>query len=193
MNSSSTFVTRGAGALALLAASGSALAHPGLQEAGAVSAFMHPFSGLDHLLAMLAVGAWAASGQRQARALPIVFIAGALLGVVPAVLGIALPALESMLAASVLALGLVLMARRGLSAAAALMLTAVIGAWHGNAHGLEIPGLPGLAPLGAFVAGTALLHLAGYAAGARLRALAPCGLRLAGSVLAVCGGWLLVA
>jgi len=193
MTSTTNQVTRAIIALALTATTGSALAHSGLHAAGASAAFMHPFSGLDHVLAMLAVGVWASSGQPLARGLPYAFVAGALTGVLGAALGIALPGLEGMLAISVLMLGLLLAGTRKLTGGSALGLAAVVGVAHGNAHGNEVAGLLALAPLAAFVAGTALLQGVGYIAGLGLRERAPAVLRMAGTTVAICGGWLLVA
>lgn len=180
-----------AAGLALMGAAGTVAAHPGLGHGGIAAAFSHPFAGVDHLLAMFAVGAWAACGG--GRLAPFGFLAGALAGVAVGTLDQSLPALEAGLALSVLCCGLALAAARAMPASVALLVCAVFGAWHGNAHGLEIPGLLAAAPLAAFAAGTALLHAAGYLAGRTLRHAAPTLLRGGGWVLALCGGLLAVA
>ncbi|OPK06707.1 protein hupE, partial [Pseudomonas veronii] len=94
-------------AAALLLAPALAFAHPGHGDNGLVAGISHPLGGLDHLLAMLAVGLWAAQQKGAARwALPCTFVATLLLGGLLGFEGLALPALESGIAASVLALGL---------------------------------------------------------------------------------------
>jgi len=180
-----------AAGLVLMGAAGTVGAHPGLHEGGIAAAFSHPFAGLDHLLAMLAIGAWAACGG--GRHAPLGFLAGALAGAAVGALGQALPALEAGLALSVLCCGLALAAARALPASVALLVCAVFGTWHGNAHGLEIPGLFAAAPLAAFAAGTALLHAAGYITALALRRSAPALLRGSGWALALCGGLLALA
>src|SRR5262245_50266659 len=93
--------------LAGLLASGAAMAHPGHAGGGFASGYTHPFIGLDHLLAMVAVGIWAAQlGGRQMLVVPAAFVtvmtAGAALGAA----GVALPHVEGMVALSVPVLGL---------------------------------------------------------------------------------------
>lgn len=95
------------GALALLLTPALAFAHPGHGDNGLIAGLGHPIGGLDHLLAMLAVGLWAAQQQGAARwALPCTFVGTMLLGGLLGFEGLDLPALESGIAASVLALGL---------------------------------------------------------------------------------------
>ena len=91
-----------------LIASGAALAHIGAHpEGGLAAGLAHPFMGLDHLLAMVAVGAWAVQlGGRYLLILPATFIAAMTAGAAAGSLGITLPLVESLLALSVLALGM---------------------------------------------------------------------------------------
>ncbi|MFW9268609.1 HupE/UreJ family protein [Pseudomonas sp. NR3] len=181
------------GALALLLTPALAFAHPGHGDNGLIAGLGHPIGGLDHLLAMLAVGLWAAQQQGAARwALPCTFVGAMLLGGVLGFEGLHLPALESGIAASVLALGLaVALAVRpplGLAVAA----TAVFALFHGVAHGLELPDMssPWAYAVG-FVAATAALHGAGFTLVRVLpRAAAPL-VRLAGAASAAAGVWLL--
>lgn len=137
-----------AGALALSGVSISALAHP---QAGAVMAAVqggiaapllaglaHPFTGFDHLLAMLAAGIWSVR-QQHGRALPLLFLGMLLLGALSGVAGAAIAGLESGIAATVaLTGGLIAVAVRLPPAAGALML-AIFAALHGNAHGHALP------------------------------------------------------
>lgn len=146
-------------------------AHPGHVDAGVVSGFLHPFSGLDHVVAMLAVGVWAARNTDKKRWLaPAAFLAGMLGGGVLGFGGFLPSFLESAVTASALAAALlVLLAVRlplGLQAAVA----AAFAVWHGIAHGAELPAAT--SPLGfavGFVAATGLLLVMGVALGRLLQ------------------------
>ena len=140
-------------------------------NAGAAQGFAHPFSGLDHILAMVAVGLWAAQiGRRALWMLPLAFplsmAAGGLLGMG----GVALPGVETGIGASVMLLGLLiaLVARPPLPIATALVVMFAI--FHGHVHGTELPqaASPVLYGLG-FVAATALLHVIGLGIGQLLK------------------------
>ena len=162
---------------------------------GLLAGLQHPFTGLDHLLAMLAVGAWAAVGARHADAaslwrLPAAFVTLLLAGALAAAAGLALPAIEPMIAASLVALGLLLAARRELPAPAALALVSAFALFHGAAHGQELGGAPALAGM---VAATALLHAAGVGLGLALRAAPRVAGWLAGGATAALGLRLLLA
>ncbi|AXA65069.1 HupE/UreJ family protein [Pseudomonas oryzihabitans] len=180
---------------ALLLAPALAFAHPGHAENGLAAGVLHPLTGLDHLLAMLAVGLWAAQQQGKARlALPCTFVGTMLIGGLLGFAGLELPLLETGIAASVLALGLLVALAARPPVAAAVGLTAAFALFHGVAHGLELPemGNPWAYALG-FVAATATLHGLGYAVVRYLPQAATPLVRLAGVATAVAGGWLLVA
>lgn len=152
-------------ALALLAAPALAFAHPGHGEHGLVAGLAHPLTGLDHLLAMFAVGLWATQQQGAARlALPCTFVGTMLVGGLLGFEGLQLPFMETGIAASVLALGLCVALAVRPPLPLAMAATALFALAHGVAHGLELPALssPWLYALG-FVAATAALHAAGYA------------------------------
>ncbi|MDR6181143.1 hydrogenase/urease accessory protein HupE [Pseudomonas sp. SORGH_AS 211] len=167
---------------ALLLAPALAFAHPGHAENGLAAGVLHPLTGLDHLLAMLAVGLWAAQQQGKARlALPCTFVGTMLIGGLLGFTGLELPLLETGIAASVLALGLLVALAARPPVAAAVSLTAAFALFHGVAHGLELPemGNPWAYALG-FVAATrhpawpglcrgALPAPGGHAAGATRR------------------------
>jgi len=152
-------------------AAGAAHLHAGTAEAAAPllaaaqaswmdafqSGFLHPFTGFDHLLAMLSVGIWSAR-QPQGGALPPVFLGAMLLGALSGVAGVAIPGLEAGIAATVVLAGVLIAmaARLPLAAGAALM--AVFAVLHGNAHGHELP-LAGSAF--GFLAASGLLMLGG--------------------------------
>ncbi|XKD40168.1 hypothetical protein PA7078_00215 [Pseudomonas aeruginosa] len=180
-------------ALALLAAPALAFAHPGHGEHGLVAGLAHPLTGLDHLLAMFAVGLWAAQQQGAARlALPCTFVGTMLVGGLLGFEGLQLPFMETGIAASVLALGLCVALAVRPPLPLAMAATALFALAHGVAHGLELPDLssPWLYALG-FVAATAALHAAGYALVRFLPQAAAPLVRLAG--LASAGAGVLVA
>jgi urease accessory protein len=149
-----------------------ALAHPGLAEAaGFLAGAFHPISGIDHALAMLGVGAWAAViGGRAFWRLPLAFLAGAGFGGSLAYLHVPLPVAEPLVLASVLFFGLFVLMRLRLQGALAMALVFGFAIAHGFDHAAEVPaGLPVLAPGLGFLAGSALLILAGIAGACGLR------------------------
>ena len=179
--------------LALLLIPAVAFAHPGHGDSGWMAGVSHPISGIDHLLAMVAVGLWAAQQQGTARwALPCTFVGTMLVGGVLGFEGLELPALESGIAASVLALGLAvaLAVRPPLSLAMAA--TALFALFHGVAHGLELPEMSSpWAYAAGFVVATATLHALGYAVVRVLPQAAAPLVRVAGVASAATGVWLL--
>jgi len=122
--------------LFLLFGSASAFAHTGTGVAG----FLHPFSGLDHLLAMLAVGIWAAQlGGRALWFVPATFVLTMLAGGGLGMVGVTLPYIEAGILASVLVLGIAIAAMVRLPLLGSLLLVGIFALFHGNAHGLEMP------------------------------------------------------
>jgi urease accessory protein len=183
------------GAMALLLTPAIAFAHPGHGDNGLLAGISHPIGGLDHLLAMLAVGLWAAQQKGAARwVLPCTFVGTLLIGGLLGFAGLSLPAMESGIAASVLALGLAVALAVRPPLSLAMGATAMFALFHGVAHGLELPDLSSPWTYAAgFVAATAALHAAGYAVVRVLpRAAAPL-IRLAGVASAATGVWLLAA
>lgn len=158
-----TSFTKYALALAALGASGTAMAHTGHPVDGALSGFVHPFSGADHLVAMLMVGLWAGLSAGRRAWLPIVsFMAFMMVGGLLGVLGIALPNIEAGIAASLLVMGLLLATLARLPAGAGIFVVGLFAVFHGHAHGAEMPAAaaPALYALG-FLLATASLHLTG--------------------------------
>ena len=145
---------------------GTASAHTGSHGVtGFVSGLSHPLLGLDHLLAMIAIGLWAAQQGGRARwAVPAAFVGTMILGGVLAMSGLALPQVETGIAASVLVLGLLIATRRQWAVPAGMTIAAGFALFHGYAHGLEMPqaASPALYALG-FVLTTAFLHGVGIA------------------------------
>lgn len=175
--------------LALVAPS--AAAHPlHGAAAGFLAGFGHPFLGLDHLLAMLAVGAWAAHlGGPALWRVPLVFAVTLLIGGAAGAGGFSLPYIEPMIAASVLVLGLLVASGRRFGPLPATFLMVTFGLFHGLAHGVEwSPALSMITYVVGFVSATAALHLAGFGAALWLKPWT----RLAGAPIALCGGWWLV-
>ena len=155
---------------ALIMAPSAALAHPG-HGFGLEAGFLHPFTGSDHLLAMVAVGMWAAIlGGRARWALPAGFLGAMALGGAFAMnlgLGAAAQAVEPAIIASVILLGAVVALALRAPLAMSLPLVALFGLAHGAAHGTEMVG-NGLVFAAAMLTATALLHAAGLALGMTL-------------------------
>jgi urease accessory protein len=168
-----------------------AFAHPFHGMHGGLSAGLtHPLLGFDHLLAMIAVGLWAA--QRGGRALwlaPLAFVGAMALGGVAGFAGAMLPAGEHLVAGSVLALGLLLLLPRTPALGPGVALIALFGACHGFAHASELPHEASAFSYAAgFLLATAALHAAGVIGGTRLNAA---GLRATGIPIALAGAWML--
>src|SRR5262245_2149935 len=181
--------TLAAGAVAL--APEAALAHTGMEHAVSfASGFKHPWTGLDHMLAMVAVGLWAGLvGGRALWAWPVAFVGVMVAGGLAGIAGVPLPMAEPGILASVIVLGLMVLAAARLPVWAGAALVALFAVVHGHAHGAELPAEGAAAPYFAgFVLATAALHALGlglaYAAsGGRGRML----LRGAGAAVAVAG------
>jgi len=168
-----------------------AWAHAGHEAtAGLWSGIAHPFSGLDHLLAMLAVGIWAAqSGGRAVWVLPCSFVALMLAGGLLGIYGIALPNVEQGIVASLLVLGLLIASACRLHLPVGMTIVGAFALFHGAAHGMEMPaGSPAFYMAG-FAAATALLHGLGLGATLLCRELL---IRLAGAAVSASGLYLLL-
>ncbi|MFM2282186.1 MAG: hydrogenase/urease accesory protein HupE [Pseudomonadota bacterium] len=152
-----------AAAVALLALPGLAEAHPGLHADGAFSGFSHPFSGLDHILAMVAVGFWASTLGGPARFIvPSAFVAVMALGGVMGIYGIELPMVETGIALTVAMLGLLVAFEVRVPTMAAAVIVGVCALFHGHAHGTELPGMSSAAGyVAGFMVATVILHAVG--------------------------------
>lgn len=178
------------GHAALLAACGPAFAHTGSGSGGFIGGFTHPVFGLDHVVAMVAVGLWGAFlGPPAIWLLPVVFPLVMAGGGAVGILGLPLPGVEVGVAVSAIVLGLMvaLAARPPLWVAAVLV--GAFAIFHGHAHGSELPpGSDAVAFSVGFVVATGLLHLVGIAFG--LLARWPAGrvtVRAAGGAIALTG------
>lgn len=153
-------------ALALAALPGAALAHAGADAGGLSAGLAHPVGGADHLLAMVAVGLWAAqAGGRAAGAAPAAFVLALAAGAGLAAAGWPVPAVEPLILASVVVLGAAVALALRPSLWAVLPAVALFGLAHGAAHGLEAPAAGGPGYAAGFVIATLALHGLGYGLG----------------------------
>src|SRR5262245_26219770 len=155
------------------------------------SGWLHPLTGPDHMLAMLAVGAWSAQlGGRAIWAVPAAFVSAMAIGGMAALRGAPLTGTEIVVASSVLGLGLAVALNRRFAWPVAALATALFGLAHGSAHGSEMPRTADAASyVIGFLVTTAGLHVAGAAGGLLLleQARGRGWLRLAGAATTVAG------
>jgi urease accessory protein len=179
---------------AALLAPATVLAHnPGGVAGGFASGFMHPMTGIDHILAMVAVGIWGAQlGAPAIWALPIAFPLVMSVGGAMGVRGVPLPGVEIGIAASALLLGLMIFSESRPSLVVAALLVGFFAVFHGYAHGTELPRAANPLAYGVgCVFATGLLHVSGitmglihhWPTGARVLRVAGGGISLAGLFL----------
>ncbi|WP_026380476.1 HupE/UreJ family protein [Afifella pfennigii] len=154
-------------AAAFFAATAPAFAHLNPGEHGSFAAGLsHPLFGLDHILAMVAVGLWAAMlGGRALFAVPAAFVGTMIAGFLLALFGLSLPFVEPVILASVVVLGLIVAMAVRLPAAAGAVLVGAFALFHGYAHGTELGAASALSYLLGFALATAGLHAAGIGIG----------------------------
>jgi urease accessory protein len=182
-------------AAALLAVTASAAqAHTGHALGSIGAGALHPLTGLDHLLAMLGVGIWAAhigaSGERRATWLvPASFVVVMALGAVAGLSGARLPLAEAGIVGSVVLLGLLIAATPRLPLWAPMAVVALFAFCHGFAHGAEMPASSSALVYGAgFLVATIGLHAAGIGLGLLARRLSGAtGVRVVGGAMALAG------
>jgi len=168
-----------------------ALAHNEVGHgAGFWHGMAHPFSGADHLLAMLAVGLWAAQmGSRALWVVPCAFIALMLAGGILGIANIPLPYVEAGILLSVLILGVLIAGAFRFSLAASTLVVGMFAVFHGYAHGAVVPAAMGVIDYGAgFIAATVLLHAVGIAGGLLLKKLEMASLTRFSGALITLGG-----
>lgn len=177
-----------------------ASAHPGHDgghglEWDFAGGVQHPLFGLDHLLAMIAVGIWAAQlGGRARWFVPATFVGVMALGAVVGNQGVAFPAVEQMIAASLLAFGLMIALAKRLPVSLGLGLTALFALFHGVAHGAEIPAnVSGVSYGLGFVVATTALHGVGLALGKLSAKQSAWFAKAAGASVAAVGAVMLIA
>lgn len=141
------------------------------EEKGAASGFAagvhHPISGLDHVLAMLAVGLWGAQlGQPAMWVLPVAFPMVMAFGGMLGLLGVPIPGVEIGIALSAVVLGAMVLTEARPPLWVAAIVVGLFAIFHGHAHGTELPdGASGLTYSIGFVIATGLLHATGIAIG----------------------------
>ncbi|MES9845718.1 MAG: HupE/UreJ family protein [Candidatus Sedimenticola sp. PURPLELP] len=167
-----------------------AVAHPGHDvTSGLLYGLAHPVGGIDHLLAMLAVGVIAAqAGGRSLWLLPLAFVGMMLVGGVFAFSGIGLPMVESTIQLSLISFGVLIAMGFRLPVLLICTLTAIFGLFHGHAHGMEhaAQASAGSYMLG-FALSTILLHLAGIGIGRWLQGMPAPLYKLLGAATASTG------
>jgi len=177
-------------------ASGPASGHAGTGLAGGFNmGFAHPLTGVDHLLAMIAVGLWGAVlGRPLIYALPVVFPGVMVLGAVLGMLAIPLPSTELGIALSVVVLGTCIALSVRAPVWAAALIVGTFALFHGYAHGRELPSAAN--PLGysaGFVLATGLLHVFGIGVGfANERPGGAAVTRAIGGLIGAAGVWFLM-
>jgi urease accessory protein len=154
-------------AIALIAAPAFAHTGAGGLLGGFGAGFTHPLFGVDHLLAMLAVGMWGAQlGGRAVWVLPVAFPMVMALGGAAAILGIPLAHVEIGIAGSVVVLGLAVALAAKPSVWTGAVIVGALALFHGHAHGTELPGAVDPFAYGiGFVVATGLIHAAGIGIG----------------------------
>jgi len=137
------------------------------QAAGFLAGLAHPVAGMDHVLAMIAVGLWGAVlGPPAIWVLPVAFPLVMALGGVLGLLGIPLPGVEVGIAVSAIVLGTMVLAEARPPLWIATAIVAVFAIFHGHAHGRELPeGTSALLYSLGFVVATGLLHAVGILLG----------------------------
>lgn len=172
-----------------------AFAHLDPAEHGSLAAGLsHPFFGADHVLAMVAVGLWAAQiGGRALWAVPAAFVAMMAVGFGLALAAVPLPFVEPAILASVVALGLIVAMAVRLDVAPAAAIVGVFALFHGHAHGGELGPAGALSFATGFIIATALLHVAGVGLGIALARLSSNGAltRLLGGITVLAGATLI--
>ncbi len=166
------------------------LAHMGEGGGSFVSGLSHPIGGLDHMLAMVAVGLWGAQlGKPAIWVLPISFPLVMAFGGALGLLGVPLPGVEAGIALSAVVLGLMVLIEAEPPLAVALTVAGFFALFHGHAHGVELPeGQSGVLYSIGFVIATGLLHGAGIGIGVLHRWKAGRrGLRAAGGIVLLGG------
>jgi urease accessory protein len=179
-----------------------AFAHPGHRpEIGLVAGFLHPLTGIDHILGMVAVGVFAAVlGGRALWLVPLSFVGMMAVGFLLGAGGVELPFVELAIGLSSVVIGAVAARGKPMPVTTAMALVGAFAIFHGHAHGAEMPAdAGGLQFALGLMSATALLHIAGIAGAIGMTRLAgrwgrPLA-RIAGLAFAIGGfgvlaGWL---
>ncbi len=182
------------GAIGMLTATIASAHTFGAHGAGLIQGLGHPLIGIDHLLAMIAVGMWAMhTAGRNAWAIPLAFVLATAIGAALAMAGVHVPMIEPGIEVSVIVLGLLLAFMVRLPTLAGAILVALFAVFHGHAHGLELPltANPWMYGIG-FVTTTASLHALGMLIAACCKQNGMRWLQASGAAMASIGVWILV-
>ncbi|MDP1658851.1 MAG: HupE/UreJ family protein [Methylotenera sp.] len=173
---------------------GLAYAHVGAEHtSGWMAGMQHPFSGLDHLCAMVAAGLWARQlGGRAVWFVPCTFVLVMALAGLLGMVSIPLPFIEGGILLSLLVLGFLVALAIQLPLIVSAAIVGIFALFHGYAHGVEMPhSISGLVYALGFMFATAILHLMGIAAAAWFAKIGhPQWLRLSGAFITLFGGTL---
>lgn len=169
-----------------------ALAHLDPAEHGSfIAGLSHPLSGADHMLAMIAVGLWAAQIGGKARwAVPAAFVSLMALGFLLALAGAPLPFVEPGILASVIGLGLLVALAVRVPTALSAIIVGTFALFHGHAHGGELGAATALGFGLGFIVSTAILHALGVGLGILAGGRSPVVTRILGGMTAAGGAWL---
>lgn len=182
--------------LILICSANAVYAHAAHEAAGGLaSGLLHPVSGVDHVVAMVAVGLWGAIlGAPAIWLLPVVFPVVMAFGGALRVAGVSIPAVETGIAVSGIVLGLMVAFAVRAPLWVAAILVGVFAIFHGHAHGTELPtSADPIAYAVGFVVATGLLHLGGIAIGLLWnRPLGKWAVRTAGALIATVGAAFMV-
>lgn len=172
-------------------------AHVGVGDTvGFATGVGHPLRGVDHILAMVAVGLWAAQRPGRARwVIPATFVLVMAFAGAVGMMGILVPFAEQGIVLSVLVLGVLVAGAVRLPLLASILLVGLFAIFHGHAHGAEMPpNASGLAYGAGFVFSTALLHALGIGVALLARRLGQARLaRISGGIIALSGMYLWLA
>lgn len=176
-------------AIFTLAAANPAFAHPGHGGHEFVDGWSHPFSGIDHLLAMVAVGLLAVRmGGKAIWIMPCTFLVSMLAGGLLAEAGVPMPGVEWGIMASVLVLGMMIAATSVVPLKYGAALVALFALFHGHAHATEMLGTSIASYAVGFILATAVLHASGIAIGLAMRRWGrPMAMQLAGGAITAVG------
>lgn len=170
-----------------------AFAHLDPSEHGSFAAgFSHPLFGLDHILAMVAVGLWAAmQGGRAVWVVPAAFVGTMALGFAAAIAGVPLPFVEPVILASVIFIGIAVALALPIPTSAVAAMVGFFAFFHGHAHGGELGDAGAWEFAVGFIGATGVLHAVGIGGGLALARFGGKVLsRVAGAATALGGLWL---
>jgi urease accessory protein len=163
-----------------------------LEHGSFATGLTHPFSGVDHILAMVAVGLWAAQiGGRARWIVPASFVSMMAVGFLLAMNGVALPFVEPGILASVVGLGLLVALAIKTPVPVSAAVVGIFALFHGHAHGGELGAATPLSFAIGFMIATAILHGIGLALGMAIASNRPVVARTLGIFTMLGGAYLI--